>query len=86
MNTPAKKHGVRYAWREWFQQAKTTPVELIQGLHFEGLPHGMAQTARQAAARYGMQASGYRLKISIGPRDVTIQVIRDAKKTPGKKR
>lgn len=43
-----RKHGIRYPWDEWFKEERIT---LTRNVDFTGEPHGMMQTARQAAAR-----------------------------------
>lgn len=49
-----RPHGTRYPWGKWF---KRESMLLIRGIDFEGMPHGMVQTIRQAAARYKVQVS-----------------------------
>jgi hypothetical protein len=64
---PPRKHGVRYPWREWFNAGSVT---IKQGKDFEAEPHGMAQTARQAAARLG-----YTISVAIHGSSLTITVV-----------
>ena len=71
------KHGARYPWTEWF--GHDVPIKIVQGADFEGQPHGMAQTARQAAARMGLK-----IKVRITHNSVTLEVIR-AKATKTKR-
>lgn len=52
-----RRYGVRYPWSSWF---KKDTITLRRGTHFDGEPHGMAQTARSWAAR-----NGYKLSTSI---------------------
>ncbi len=63
-----RKHGVRYPWAKWFKSGKTT---LLKGVDFDGQPHGMAQTARQAASRHGVA-----LHISVQEDRIVMEVVR----------
>ena len=74
MNTPSKEHGIRYPWREWFAKAVKEDFTVRKGVHFTGMVHGMAQTARQAAKRLGI-----RITVSIGEDFVSFRVVRDGK-------
>lgn len=56
----------KYPWREWFAR---TPLVLLRGRDFKGLPHGMARTAIQAAARHGLRVS-----TMIGENTVTVHI------------
>lgn len=56
----------RYPWREWFA---TKAFVLVRGKHFHGQPHGVAETARQAARRLGVSVS-----INIDDDRLTIRV------------
>ncbi len=58
--------GVRYPWDEWFMKGRFT---LVRGKHFGGKVHGMAQTARTAAA-----VRNIRISVSIGEDRLTITV------------
>lgn len=49
-----KKYGVRYPWKKWFAQGCFI---IERGKDFDGLPHGMIQTARSAAKRAGLKLS-----------------------------
>lgn len=64
---PAKPHGRRYPWAEWFAQGT---VALIRGVDFDCLPHGMAQAARNAASRMG-----YSVRIEIGEDAIVVTAV-----------
>jgi hypothetical protein len=49
-----KLHRIRYPWKRWFSQKKTT---LVQGKHFQCQIHSMAQQIRNTAPKYGVIAS-----------------------------
>lgn len=64
----APPHAARYPWARWFAGPTIT---LRRGWHFAGLPHGFAQTARQAAARMGVAVS-----VEVGSDSVTLRVVK----------
>ena len=55
---PGRPHGVRYPWARWFGLGSVT---LVRGRDYHIMTHGLAQTARQAAARLG-----FSLRVEIG--------------------
>lgn len=48
------KEQVRYDWGRWFKRKRFL---LVRGIHYECLPHGMAQQVRNAAAERGLRVS-----------------------------
>lgn len=61
-----RPHGHRYPWDKWFEVGR---VILRRGKHYHCLTHGMIQTIRQAAARYGI-----RVRLSVAQDTITLEV------------
>lgn len=47
--------GVAYPWEKWFNKSK--PFILKEGVHYDGMTHGMVVLTRLNAKKYGVTVS-----------------------------
>lgn len=64
----ATKKFARHPWQQWLRRLRRTKrLTLVQGEHYYGQPHTMAQQVRRAASYWG-------LRVAIGIDNGTLRV------------